>query len=221
MARQKEPTYITEEKPFPKALRELMEETKTTQPMLAKAIGVTRQAISLYCTGQSTPNIDIFVMIADYFNVSFDYLLGRSAAKNRENIDIQQRTGLSEGAIENICMLTNMLYSYKETNNTIEFTLEPKDILNELITSASFAKLIFDLAKLMIYYSSTIEVLPLFNCTRIEELPDDASSRYNYRLWRVNVTAQKLISEVLDVHYKKTKDGINTFVIHTTEKKDN
>ena len=102
MPRQKEPTHITVNKPFPKVLRELMQETNTTQPMLADSIGVTRQTISLYSIGQSTPDIDIFIKIADYFNVSFDYLLGRSVAKHRENIDINNKIGLSETAIETL-----------------------------------------------------------------------------------------------------------------------
>ena len=111
MARQKEPTWVTENKPFPKALRELMQETDTTQPMLAGSIGVTRQTISLYCTGQSTPDIEVFTKIAEYFDVSFDYLLGKFEAKKRENINIQERTGLSDEAIKNLERLNNIISS--------------------------------------------------------------------------------------------------------------
>jgi len=121
MARQKEPTWLTENKPFPKVLRELMNETNTTQPMLADFIGVTRQTISLYCTGQSTPDIDILVKIADYFNVSFDYLLGKSEAKKRENINISDKTGLSEIAIETLadCYARDKSNSITRTINAL------------------------------------------------------------------------------------------------------
>ena len=119
-SRQKEPIYITENKPFPRALRELMKETDTTQPILAKAVGVTRQTISLYCTGQSTPDIDVFVKIADYFNVTYDFLLGKSEAKKRENVDINKRTGLSDEAIN----ILEDLWNRKETLGPLTLTID-------------------------------------------------------------------------------------------------
>ena len=63
------------EKPFSLRLRELMDSTGTTQTVLAEAIGMTRQAVSLYAKGKSTPNIGTLMKIADFFGVSYDYLL--------------------------------------------------------------------------------------------------------------------------------------------------
>lgn len=108
MARKAEPTFITEQKPFPKRLRKLLDENSVSQARLADFVGVTRQAISLYATGQSTPDINVFCKIADYFDVPYDYLLGKTISKKRENIDINKITGLNDEAIERLKQFKSM-----------------------------------------------------------------------------------------------------------------
>lgn len=66
-------------KPFPATLRKLMKEANTTQQALADALGVQRQTISYYCDGSSSPNWEGIANIADFFQVSADYLLGKTA----------------------------------------------------------------------------------------------------------------------------------------------
>lgn len=65
-------------------IRELIAEQKITQNALAKNLGVTRQAISQYCDGSSTPNADKLLKLAQYFNVSADYLIGLSDIKTND-----------------------------------------------------------------------------------------------------------------------------------------
>jgi transcriptional regulator with XRE-family HTH domain len=96
-------------KPFPTRLRGLMDDTKTTQAALAGVVGMTRQGIALYASGQTTPDIETFVKIADFFGVSYEYLLGKSNAKKRENVDIHERTGLSDDAIESLISLNHII----------------------------------------------------------------------------------------------------------------
>lgn len=43
-----------------------------------RSFRITSMTISRYERGQREPNIHILIMIADYFNVSIDYLVGRS-----------------------------------------------------------------------------------------------------------------------------------------------
>lgn len=87
---------------FATRLRELMEQTKTTQGTLAKESGCSRQAISQYMDGSSMPNVDKLLSIADYFDVSIDYLLGREEKKNEKELQhiVSGYTGLSEEAIQ-------------------------------------------------------------------------------------------------------------------------
>lgn len=63
-------------------LFDLMSKTKTTQVQLAQAIGASQGNISDWKNGRSFPKSDVLARIADYFNVTTDYLLGRTDAKS-------------------------------------------------------------------------------------------------------------------------------------------
>lgn len=45
---------------------------------LADSIGVSRQTISKLESGASKPNLDTLELVADYFDVSMDYILGKT-----------------------------------------------------------------------------------------------------------------------------------------------
>ena len=62
---------------FKERLRDLRARRFLSKTQLAKDLGIARQAIMLYENGDSIPNIVILSEIADYFDVSTDYLLGR------------------------------------------------------------------------------------------------------------------------------------------------
>lgn len=53
-----------------------------TQSDLAKELGVSYPTISNYETGSRTGTIENLVKIADYFNISLDWLLGRDTSKD-------------------------------------------------------------------------------------------------------------------------------------------
>lgn len=57
-------------------LFELMDKNNVKQLQLSKVIGVSQGNISDWKSGRSTPSIEALVKIAEYFNVSVDYLLG-------------------------------------------------------------------------------------------------------------------------------------------------
>ena len=85
-------------------IRKLREETSTPQQKIADLLGVTRQSLSLYEKGERTINVEALGKLAEFFNVSADYLLGLSDVKSTEQ-DMKTAcavTGLSEKAINNI-----------------------------------------------------------------------------------------------------------------------
>lgn len=45
---------------------------------VAEALGVSRAAISQFESGKNAPSATVLIALADYFNVSLDYLVGRS-----------------------------------------------------------------------------------------------------------------------------------------------
>lgn len=88
--------------PFPSNLRTLLEEKGTTITALANELGISRQAVSQYADGTGQPNAEKLGRIADYFDVSTDWLLGRSGGVKALNPDKQSAgkyTGLSESVI--------------------------------------------------------------------------------------------------------------------------
>ena len=63
---------------FPERLKELRLDNRINQSKLAKYFNYGSSAIANYETGRNEPCFDVLIMIADYFNVSIDYLLGRA-----------------------------------------------------------------------------------------------------------------------------------------------
>ena len=61
-----------------KTLKELREKNKITQNKLAGILGVSRSAVSMWEIDSSEPDTDTINKLADYFQVSTDYLLGRT-----------------------------------------------------------------------------------------------------------------------------------------------
>lgn len=59
-----------------KELRQNLPIDKRKQTDVAKILGISAQSYSTYENGRE-PNFEILCKIADYFNVSIDYLLGR------------------------------------------------------------------------------------------------------------------------------------------------
>lgn len=59
-------------------IKELRKKNKITQTELAKGIGSSTQAISMYEKGERNPKIDKIQALADFFNVSVEYLMGLS-----------------------------------------------------------------------------------------------------------------------------------------------
>ena len=59
-------------------IKELREDHDLTQSDLAKHVGIDQRTISNYETGKSNPDTYALIKIADYFNVSIDYLVGRT-----------------------------------------------------------------------------------------------------------------------------------------------
>jgi transcriptional regulator with XRE-family HTH domain len=58
-------------------LRFLREKTNKTQEEAAKALGIKRSTYSHFENNRNNPDNETLVKMANYFNVSTDYLLGR------------------------------------------------------------------------------------------------------------------------------------------------
>ena len=76
-------------------VKQLREKTGLSQAKLAKVLGgVSQPVIARYEIGDCFPSYPVLIKIADYFNVSTDYLLGRTdnpvlyvQVKSRDKMD--------------------------------------------------------------------------------------------------------------------------------------
>lgn len=87
---------------FDNRLIKLREEMKKTKKEVADALGMPYNTYSNYESNLREPNSAVLIKIADFYNVSTDYLLGLSNIKSVDT-DVQTAckvTGLSENTIE-------------------------------------------------------------------------------------------------------------------------
>ena len=57
-------------------LRALREKQREKQSSVAASIGITESTLSAYEKGTRKPSFDVLLKIAQYYNVSIDYLVG-------------------------------------------------------------------------------------------------------------------------------------------------
>lgn len=63
-----------------KNLKKLRSEKSISQHALADIIGISQQSINKYENHNIEPDISTLIVMADYFGVSIDYLVGRTDA---------------------------------------------------------------------------------------------------------------------------------------------
>ncbi|MCC0645485.1 helix-turn-helix transcriptional regulator [Clostridioides sp. ZZV14-6150] len=97
-------------------LKYLRDLKKLTQKEVANSIGVTTSAYGFYEQGKRTPSPELIVKLAEYFNVTTDYLLGYTKTSYSVNANIPE--------IPSIICEDNSNYDIieKSKNNKEEFT---------------------------------------------------------------------------------------------------
>lgn len=145
---------------FSVRLRELIKEKNVTQQEISEKITASRQALNKWVNGETIPDILAAAELADYFEVSLDYLTGRGTTKSsNEDITITRNvTGLTEEAINKLQLINNNKEMYTpERINFIHPEFESGlgyyvfnvpsaiDIISNLIESHIFEILIGDI----------------------------------------------------------------------------
>jgi transcriptional regulator with XRE-family HTH domain len=64
-------------------LKVLREKWRLNQEGLAMKLNVSQSTVSAYEIGERTPDLEILIVIANFFDVSLDYLVGLSDVKQR------------------------------------------------------------------------------------------------------------------------------------------
>lgn len=63
---------------FQERLVAIRKSNSLTQKQLAAALGLSEVGIQNYESGRRKPAFDVLIALADFFDVSLDYLVGRS-----------------------------------------------------------------------------------------------------------------------------------------------
>lgn len=66
-------------------ITELRKQAGMSQFQLAKVLDIATSTLGMYETGKREPSLKVLNKIADYFDVSTDYLLGRSEKSNDDD----------------------------------------------------------------------------------------------------------------------------------------
>lgn len=102
---------------FSERLEMLLAEKKETRTHLAEVIGITNQSFSDWKKRGTIPNADIVLKIANYFNVSVDWLITGTEKENitHEDADfIYKLRQLSEKDKNTVMGLLEMLYNQEK-----------------------------------------------------------------------------------------------------------
>ena len=109
-------------------IKNLREKNNLSQKELAKILNIANSTLSQYESDVRVPSDDIKILIADYFNVSLDYLLGRpnkyNASKEKSKV-----SELEEDFPEGISVL------YRANKS---LTPEQKEVMLRMIKATFF-----------------------------------------------------------------------------------
>lgn len=108
-------------------IRELREARHMSQEALGRRVGRSKPVISSYENNIKLPPLDVLIDMANVFNVSLDYLVGKEKTKTLS------ANGLTHSQIALIRLIID---EYHENNKATEFlTNRQMQILNSLIVS--------------------------------------------------------------------------------------
>lgn len=71
-----------------KRIKKLREEAGLSQIELSKVLNISNTTLSQYETGQRIPSDDIKIKIAEFFNTTVDYLLGRTDQRDPDKPEL-------------------------------------------------------------------------------------------------------------------------------------
>lgn len=111
-------------------LRQLRLEKGLLQSDIAKIISKSERTVGFYETGERDMGTETLAILSDFFNVSIDYLLGKSDIRNPEKIDFDEVDVAFANGIKGLNETNKMIIK-----NTIEalLTKQEKDDENKQV----------------------------------------------------------------------------------------
>lgn len=97
---------------FKNKLQNIRKEKGLSQESIAEKIGVSRQAVAKWETGQSYPDVENLILISDMFKVSIDKLVKEDFDECEYN-DIKEEKEIDDKIIEFLCRAKKVTYAGK------------------------------------------------------------------------------------------------------------
>ncbi|NMB96041.1 MAG: helix-turn-helix transcriptional regulator [Clostridiaceae bacterium] len=199
--------------PFPKRFRALTEgkvlsssyTQKISQKELAEKLNLTRQTIGRYADGTTQPNITALQKIADFFQVSCDWLIGKDIYTKKEYEEISYKYGLSEGALKKLEELA--LNPFTEEGRYVKGSVPLIELVNTLIEENSNNGLLDSIIEYL--YADKIYTIDFNDLEAIDN--NDFAYKLKERLKLVDSTVLD-ISLLFDIQskLKQLKDNLNS-----------
>ena len=101
---------------------------KRTQEEISKILGLSRARYSHYENNRVEPDSGILKKMADYHNVSIDYLLGRTEDKNPPHL----QAGISDDDYNNLDAYQKEVIDFFLTREKLFFKNQPENMLDAL-----------------------------------------------------------------------------------------
>ena len=143
--------------PFAERLKLLYFNSGETQEQAANRFGVSRQGFGNWLNGRTQPDYDALCKLAEYYNVSTDYLLGRTDVKtpDTELKTVCEVTDLSESAVKKIIKLKSPTIISQIIENP-----EFDEMINALSSALCFRHLALPDKKVMEQINKELESNP-------------------------------------------------------------
>ena len=200
-------------------IRKLREGKKLTQQQLAKEMYVKRETVNQWENETRDLKTDYTVKLADYFNVTCDYIL---RGIKSENVDINRALGLSDKAIDQLIKLSSETVAIikKEESKLsigekVEFELSYKyrDILNLMFEDHIIEFVVSDISDLIEGYAIDELTLEKNNLTN-DNYADishifSISEHYSFNMWKLMDGFKDLINNTVSKYYREHKEELN------------
>lgn len=139
-------------------IKDIRESKGYNQVEFSRKLGLSKQTISNYETGVRQPGLDIVLKIADTFNISTDYILGRVSYQTDRDIQFEQFMSMYKKDLENQsglikeCFNMGMVEVYRILSKVLEYC-------NECGRNDKLMKFSDILSKLRVLTYNAIELL--------------------------------------------------------------
>lgn len=192
---------------FSKRLLNLRKESGVSRQNAADSLEISRASLEYYEKGLRLPDAYVLAKIANYYDVSADYLLGRTEAATTD-IDLQticDYVNLTEKAVENISEFTSIYPPFNMINAGTVF----KDLCENgsIFSFCQYIVSYFEISDLISLYEKMIAKKKHNNqdYSEYEELLKAAKSDCDYFKWQINNYVNQISDYIVEIY----KDDLN------------